>query len=205
MRVRMEPASSVKPHPCNPRRGHDVQGIARSIRAFGFASRSWFMTATGSSCRPRPPPRGAAARPRQGPRPPRCRGELTPEQAVAYRLADNRSAEGCEWDEALLLSELALLDERARQEAGFEDAYIAELKRRQELENLVIDPAEDEVPEPPAQPVSRRGDLWLLGDHKLLCGDATSTEDVARLGDHGHLMVTDPPYGVEYEPAWRKR
>ena len=52
----------------------------------------------------------------------------------------------------------ALLNERARQEAGFEDAYIAELKRRQELDNLIVDPAEDDVPEPPAQPVFRRGD-----------------------------------------------
>ena len=61
------------------------------------------------------------------------------------------------------------------------------------------------MPEPPAQPVSRRGDLWLLGNHKLLCGDATSAEDVARLGDHGHLMVTDPPYGVDYHAEWRDK
>ena len=64
---------------------------------------------------------------------------------------------------------------------------------------------EDDVPAAPEVPVSRAGDLWLLGRHRLLCGDATCASDVARLlGDvRPHLMVTDPPYGVEYDPAWR--
>jgi DNA modification methylase len=64
---------------------------------------------------------------------------------------------------------------------------------------------EDDVPEPPADPVTRPGDLWLLGPHRLLCGDATVATDVERLlaGAVPHLMVTDPPYGVEYDPTWR--
>jgi hypothetical protein len=64
------------------------------------------------------------------------------------------------------------------------------------------DPREDDVPEPPAVPVSRAGDLWCLGKHRLLCGDATSATDVARLlnGVVPHLMATDPPYGVTYDP-----
>jgi DNA modification methylase len=63
----------------------------------------------------------------------------------------------------------------------------------------------DETPEPPADPVSRPGDLWLLGSHRLLCGDSTNPTDVKRvLGSvRPHLMVTDPPYGVEYDPNWR--
>ena len=162
MRVRMEPTSGVKPHPWNPRRAHDVQGIANSMRAFGvrqplvvYDGDGFLLVGHGRLLAAhqlgldKVPVHHVAA------------NELTQEQAVAYRLADNRSAEGSEWDEALLLSELALLDDRARQEAGFEDAYIAELKRRQDLENLVVDPSQDQVPEPPAQPVSRRGDLWL--------------------------------------------
>jgi DNA modification methylase len=66
---------------------------------------------------------------------------------------------------------------------------------------------EDDVPEPPVDPVTCRGDLWMLGRHRLLCGDATVATDVERLlsGVVPHLMVTDPPYGVEYDPAWRER
>jgi DNA modification methylase len=64
---------------------------------------------------------------------------------------------------------------------------------------------EDDIPPIPDEPVSRPGDLWVLGPHRLLCGDATSPSDVERLlGDaQPHLMVTDPPYGVSYDPAWR--
>jgi hypothetical protein len=63
------------------------------------------------------------------------------------------------------------------------------------------------APEPPSIPVTRPGDLWLLGPHRLLCGDATSATDVARLleGAKPHLMVTDPPYGVNYDPGWRNQ
>ena len=69
------------------------------------------------------------------------------------------------------------------------------------------DPREEETPEPPEHPASRPGDLWLLGPHRVLCGDATDAAAVARLlaGAAPHLMVTDPPYGVSYDPAWRNR
>jgi DNA modification methylase len=65
--------------------------------------------------------------------------------------------------------------------------------------------AEDEIPDPPAEPVTRAGDLWLLGKHRLLCGDATVATDVERLLDGAvpHLLVSDPPYGVDYDPGWR--
>src|SRR5260370_23253 len=64
---------------------------------------------------------------------------------------------------------------------------------------------EDEIPEPPKKPVTKPGDLWILGDHRLLCGDSTNAEDVERVlgGDKPFLMVTDPPYGVEYDPECR--
>ena len=83
---------------------------------------------------------------------------------------------------------------------GFEAAEIDAL-----LNAAHADPREEETPEPPAIPVSRAGDLWLLGRHRLLCGSSTDPADVARLldGVRPHLMVSDPPYGVNYDPAWR--
>ena len=68
-----------------------------------------------------------------------------------------------------------------------------------------VDVFEDEVPEPPADPITKPGDLWILGRHRLLCGDSTKAEDVGRLlgGEKAGLMVTDPPYGVEYDASWR--
>ena len=62
-------------------------------------------------------------------------------------------------------------------------------------------------PEPPAHPVAEPGDLWVLGRHRLLCGDSTVATDVERVlgGVAAHLMVTDPPYGVSYDPVWRNR
>lgn len=71
----------------------------------------------------------------------------------------------------------------------------------------IIDPEEDELPEPPAEPISKPGDVWILGNHRLMCGDSTKADDVARLlGDvKPHLMVTDPPYGVEYDASWREK
>ena len=64
---------------------------------------------------------------------------------------------------------------------------------------------EDEPPEPPVVPITKPGDLWLLGRHRVLCGDSTKAEDVGRLmnGETAEMMVTDPPYGVEYDPSWR--
>ena len=85
-----------------------------------------------------------------------------------------------------------------------------------DLEALLHDPdqqaggaveGEDDVPEPPVTPVSIAGDLWQLGSHRLICGDSTSADVVGRLlGDvKPELMVTDPPYGVEYDPSWRNQ
>jgi DNA modification methylase len=73
------------------------------------------------------------------------------------------------------------------------------------IDEAAAEAADQPAPAPPAVLVTRPGNLWLLGRHRLLCGDATSAVDVARLldGARPHLMVTDPPYGVDYDPAWR--
>ena len=133
---------------------------------------------------------------------------LTPAQARAYRLMDNRASENAEWDEALLGLELGDLQGDGFDLAltGFDDAELNRL-----LAGLGEDgdarEGEDDVPETPTDPVSRPGDLWLLGPHRLLCGDSTVATDVERVlnGVTPLLMVSDPPYGVEYDPGWRNQ
>lgn len=127
--------------------------------------------------------------------------EIDDLQATALAIALNRTGELAEWDEqtlARLLEELRSADALAG--VGFTDADIDDLLR--EIDNAAVtEPVEDPGPDdPPDDPVSRPGDLWLLGDHRLLCGDSTSASDVARLmgEDKAALAATDPPYLVDY-------
>ena len=123
---------------------------------------------------------------------------LSPAQVRAYRLADNRTAEETAWDLELLPTEIGEL-------AGL--GYDLDLLAfdGKELARLTAQPSEglsdpDEAPEPPPEPLTQPGDLWQLGEHRLLCGDATKGEDVRRLmaGRRAALMATDPPYLVGY-------
>jgi DNA modification methylase len=127
---------------------------------------------------------------------------LTAAQKQAYILADNKLAEQAGWDKDLLALEVGELNALGLDltSIGFDAGEIDALLRHGEA-----DPREEDVPPVPKVAVSRPGDLWCLGSHRLLCGDATSAADVSRLlaGVIPHLMVTDPPYGVNYDPAWR--
>ena len=127
---------------------------------------------------------------------------LSPAQKQAYILADNRLAEQAGWDKDLLALEVGELADLGLDLAsiGFDPAELDAILRRG-----AADQREEDVPEVPESPVSRLGDLWCLGPHRLLCGDATNADHVTRLldGVKPHLMVTDPPYGVNYDPAWR--
>jgi DNA modification methylase len=131
---------------------------------------------------------------------------LTQAQRRAYVIADNQTALRAGWDDELLRLEVADLQglDFDLSLLGFETDALDALLAPAGTQGLT-DP--DEVPDPPVNPVSRTGDLWVLGRHRLLCGDSTVADDVARvLGDvRPHLMVTDPPYGVEYDPDWRNR
>ena len=133
---------------------------------------------------------------------------LTPAQARAYRLMDNRAGENAEWDEALLGLELGDLhgDGFDLGLTGFDDAELNRLLAGLGDDQIDRD-GEDDVPETPADPVSRPGDLSILGNHRLLCGDSTVATDVERVlgGVAPLLMVSDPPYGVEYDPGWRNK
>ncbi|MCP3918179.1 MAG: ParB N-terminal domain-containing protein, partial [bacterium] len=122
--------------------------------------------------------------------------------AVAFGIADNKTASIASWDEPALAKLLAQLQvEDALDGVGFSEQEVALLLRAQEDE-VDEDDGSGEVPE---HPVSKAGDLWLLGDHRLLCGDSTDAACMVRLlaGERPRLMVTDPPYGVEYDPSWR--
>jgi DNA modification methylase len=121
--------------------------------------------------------------------------------ATALGIALNRTAELAEWDEGTLARLLEGLQvEDALDGVGFSDDDIQEL-----LDGLgeeVTEVVEDEVPEAPDNPMTRAGDLWILGEHRLLCGDSSLAEDVDRLlaGAAIHLVNTDPPYNVKVEP-----
>jgi DNA modification methylase len=133
---------------------------------------------------------------------------LTPAQVKAYRLMDNRSHQETDWDLDLLGPELEDLK-------GLDfDLALTGFNER-ELEELLADPdlvdKANAVPDVPESPVSRPGDLWILGkapnQHRILCGDSTNAETVSRLldGRKPGLMVTDPPYGIELDSEWRDR
>ena len=131
--------------------------------------------------------------------------DLTPAQVKAYRIMDNRSHEETEWDFELLgpeLEELNSLDVDLSL-TGFDAREIDAL-----LLDTELDAREDLIPDLPEHPVTRAGDLWVLGGpqgHRVLCADSTSGEAVSRLlgSAKPFLMTTDPPYGVSYDPAWR--
>ena len=126
---------------------------------------------------------------------------LTPAQVRAYRLMDNRSHEETTWDEDLLGLELLDLKELGfdLDLTGFNLHEIDELLARTGGNNGLTDP--DAVPEIPENPVSLPGDLWVLSDHHLLCGDATSRAAGERVlaGAQADLVFTDPPYSVNYK------
>jgi DNA modification methylase len=130
---------------------------------------------------------------------------LTPAQVKALRLMDNRSHEESSWNLALLAPEMLELQHLDIELGltGFEPRQIDHLL------GLTLDVSDDEanaVPELPAHAVAMAGDLWLCGPHRVLCGDATRAEDVSRLlgADKPLLMITDPPYGIFYDPLWRE-
>lgn len=127
----------------------------------------------------------------------------TEAQKRAYVLADNQLALNAGWDMSVLTNELQGLKEWEFDLSllGFND-----------LDSLLAEKTEgltdpDDVPDAPSSPVTVPGDVWLMGKHRIVCGDSTDADVVAKAlnGVKPHLMVTDPPYGVEYDPGWREK
>ena len=130
--------------------------------------------------------------------------DLSDTQIKAYRLADNRVGQEAQWDYELLnleLTDLLNLDYDLA-ETGFDQMEIESIMA--DKTSGLTDP--DEIPDAP-DPITKPGDVWLLGAHRLVCGDCTDplVVDKALNGVKPHLMVTDPPYGVEYDASWRSK
>jgi DNA modification methylase len=132
---------------------------------------------------------------------------LSETQRRAYILADNRIALNSGWDESMLALEIMDLqtEDFDIESLGFDSEEIRKLIA--EAENLPTEGLTDpeDIPAEIETPISKLGDIWILGNHRLACGDCTDahTVEAVMAGTNPHLMVTDPPYGVNYEPGWR--
>ena len=200
MHIEMRPIMDIRPYENNPRQNDAaVDAVAESIRQFGFRQPIVVDTEGIIVC-------GhtrykAAQKLGLTEVPVHIATDLTPEQIKAYRIADNKTADLATWDYELLPIELSELQGMNIDLGllGFSQDELAKLLDPGVKDGLT-DP--DEVPEPPDEAITKPGDLWILGDHHLLCGDSSKPEDVDRLlaGATIQLVNTDPPYNVRLEP-----
>src|SRR5262245_2957481 len=200
MKVELRQLASIKPYDKNPRVNDDaVEAVARSIREFGFRQPIVVDTDLVIICGHT---RYKAAQKLGLERVPvHIATDLSPEQIKAYRIADNQTAQIAVWNYDLLPIELSELQACNYDLGilGFDPDELASLLDPG-IKDGLCDP--DEVPAPPDEATTCPGDLWLLGDHRLLCGDSSKPADVDRLLDSAkiHLVNTDPPYNVRVEP-----
>ena len=131
---------------------------------------------------------------------------LTGAQRKAYVIADNRLALNAGWDNQILTTELAALQELDfdLDLLGFDGKELAELLKPEVVEGQTD---EDEVPDAPEVPITKPGDIWVLGKHRLMCGDSTSIDAVDSLlaGIKADMVNTDPPYGISYQSNGRTK
>ena len=200
MKLELRKTEDLKPYPNNPRDNDDaVDAVAKSIREFGFRQP---IVVDGDGVIICGHTRWKAAQKLGLEKVPvHVAKDLTPEQIKAYRIADNQTASLAEWNYELLPIELADLQACNYDLGllGFDADDLAELLDPGVKDGL-CDP--DEIPAPPDAATTQPGDLWILGDHRLLCGDSSKADDVDRLLDSAtiHLVNTDPPYNVKVEP-----
>lgn len=200
MQVEQRPPDQLTPYQDNPRRNDEaVDAVAASIKEFGFrqpivVDRHGVIVVGETRWK-------AAIKLGLKTVPVHVATELKPEQARAYRIADNKTNEIASWNTEALRSELEALSNAGLDVSllGFNDDELQRLLGG-ELRPGLSDP--DSIPAPPDEPITRPGDLWKLGDHRLLCGDSSKVEDLDRLTSlmKVHLVNTDPPYNVKVEP-----
>jgi DNA modification methylase len=200
MHIQMRPLADIKPYERNPRHNDDaVDAVAAFIRAFGFrqpivVDEEGVIIVGHTRYK-------AAVKLGLEQVPVHVAVGLSPAQAKAYRIADNQTATLSSWDDDKLSQELAQLQslDFDLNSTGFTADELLRLLSSDANEGLT-DP--DAIPEPPDAALTQPGDLWLLGKHRLLCGDSSKSADVDRLlnGAAIHLVNTDPPYNVRVEP-----
>jgi len=208
MKIKNVAINTVVPYARNPRQNQAaISKVAASIKEFGWQQPivvdSEMVVIAGHT-------RLAAAQSLGMDKVPIVVAEdLTPAQVKAYRLADNRVSQEAEWDHDLLTLELQDLlgEEYDLDLTGFSDDELAALLA-EETEGLTD---EDAVPEVPETPVTVEGDIWVLGNHRLMCGDSTSIDAVEKLmdGRKADMVFTDPPYNIDYgnikHPKFKQR
>lgn len=201
MQIEMRPLNAVKPYERNPRLNDAaVDAVAESIERFGFrqpivVDEAGVIIVGHTRWR-------AAQKLGLLEVPVHVATGLAPEQVRAYRIADNKTGELADWDLAALGLELAELGDASIDWSllGFGEGELAKLLEG-DIKQGLTDP--DEIPEPPDEAKIQRGDIWILGDHRLMCGDSSSPADLDALldGQPIHLVNMDPPYNVKVEPA----
>ena len=203
MQIKLAEISTIKPYENNPRKLSEqaIEKVAMSLKEYGFrqpivVDKNMVIVAGHTRYR-------ASKKLGLKQVPISVIDNLSEEQINAYRIADNRTAEESEWDNELLKMEIKELEAKdfKLDLLGFND---------EQLNNILFEEKqgltdEDEVPETPEEPISKLGDIWKLGNHRVMCGDSKIQDEVKKLMDNNlaDLLHTDPPYNVNYSNAER--
>jgi hypothetical protein len=202
MKIELRDINSIRPYDRNPRTNDkSIDAVAASLREFGF--RQPIVADADDIIIVGHVRYKAAVKMGLQKIPVHTATDLTPEQVRAYRIADNKTAALSEWDMDILPTEISELFD-----TGFDMKLLAfDEKELTQLLNAGMSIAEgitqaDVVPEPPDEAVTKRGDIWVLGTHRLMCGDSADRTNIEKLmnGATAQLCNTDPPYNIFVNP-----
>jgi len=205
MKIEIADINSIKPYENNPRKLKDsaIEKVAKSLKEYGFrqpivVDKDKIIVAGHTRFR-------ASKKLGLKEVPITIVDNLTEEQINAYRIADNRTAEESEWDNELLKMEIKDLEAKdfKLDLLGFNEDQLNDLlfEEKQGLTD------EDEIPEAPEEPITKLGDIWKLGNHRVMCGDCTFIDniDLVTKKEKIDMVFTDPPYNIDYQGVKDKR
>ena len=205
MQIKLAEISNIKPYENNPRKLSEqaIKKVAMSLKEYGFrqpivVDKNMVIVAGHTRYR-------ASKKLGLKQVPISVIDNLSEEQINAYRIADNRTAEESEWDNELLKMEIKELEAKdfKLDLLGFNEDQLNDIlfEEKQGLTD------EDEVPETPEEPISKLGDIWKLGNHRVMCGDSTFIDNIDLLTkkEKIDMVFTDPPYNIDYQGVKDKR